>query len=1428
MSTNTKNVATNEDFIGQFLARTKSIKETFAALDRNRSVVVTGPDNTGKSIFLDQLYITNSNIESSKYLLRSLELVRGNRLGRTDVILKHCFQKLADSIPDITAWHCDLSIENLCQFSKQVEQYTGKTLCLLVDDLYRFADQWDRYEIAKQVFDTIVQNPRVRWVVADNAWHAGFSNSFSEFSQVKIGFFNKKETKTLVEYNIPKLEKMISKRFRVNDLSTLVNLLYQTSKGCPYQLTGILDHLSSAKDLNEIPLLLERFIGSVDPTVLKVMDYVSYRGRTLSWLIGNAVDGATNPMDADDALNDRDAKLLLISTGAFKQRGTHKEKLNLQATNLIFRRQFLNLFKKTPAKRSPRDLNLRELKSAILDCPITELRDLLSRGIAKGMDETLLAHLSTRRIEREPDHNVINSLVRAVLGLFDFERVSLFICEGQSGQRNGLGPKRITLSCVMGQSADEFRENSDELGWAVELGANEWLRSIIENRRMTYFCDPFEDFGIEVWGSTTELKLGECWRRILNDSQTMVAIPIWDDRNARAVGIIVADQAQQEVDHRQLWSIWRMASELSNAVKASATDAVLRSLKSRNYDARRLLAGLNDRQAENPLDELKQICSLLQDSLDADYVDVCKLEPENGPWKNNSRYQRLAKTCSESFGEIGQKFSSFPCDFRESAANQQGTWKISNNPNDAPVVPRHFPPKQAKVDGEKPILVTSVGSVCGGGFETNRKLAEEFLSLYRFQDVIESGVFDEPKYFPNQQSLRLHFQDILESFNRVFLIEPLISYFVGLPVAEVSTETHKKEFSKLVHEFGYSSEFVVGSGTDVLTYYTEPKNVESLLGKYRSSSVMTNLVKNLVVRVRLGESHESRKGRDKRLYKLIPGMAVESGLGYIVTKGLAMGFFSGFALGENASEPFDNRKYFSTKVDLEDFLRGTLRQHDKKIIHEHLVEFFGNETIQRPYGIMTIGFSKRRLLSSSNLLLIDLASGMAGTMLAKIKERSAIVDLIRRAAHALARQEELEDGLRAFVDVVADELDFDHGRVTLHYTNKRKVVAETKRNTKRKLPEDCDFQGFADFIVDQKLATKIEAVAGDQSRLVEFFRPEHGFDSAQQFVSQDPSINHRHAIRAFLEQIQGLRSFPFNYYLGIPIPDTSSNHNERVIGCMEFWIFGNKNGCEREILTNERAQNCVEVAKLITPAIAISQEREEYSKGKVAAETARLRLQGQVTQYRQMNHDLVTPITRMDFALNSLKHLLNKSEIHDEMIAEQLALMDNGLTHLASLTELWDEVKDIRTNLSVFDLGHWLSKYVKTARSIAQSKKSEWSGLAIEFEEPKNSVEVRFDKVHLERILDNLIKNAFEAKADKVNIQVQQLDNTISVHVVDNGMGVAKNDLAKIWNPYHSTKSVSGGLGLSIVRALIQANQASTFIESDDNCTKIGFEISQE
>ncbi len=94
-----------------------------------------------------------------------------------------------------------------------------------------------------------------------------------------------------------------------------------------------------------------------------------------------------------------------------------------------------------------------------------------------------------------------------------------------------------------------------------------------------------------------------------------------------------------------------------------------------------------------------------------------------------------------------------------------------------------------------------------------------------------------------------------------------------------------------------------------------------------------------------------------------------------------------------------------------------------------------------------------------------------------------------------------------------------------------------------------------------------------------------------------------------------------------------------------------------------------------------------------------------------------------------------------------------------------------------------------------------------------------FDRAHLHRILENLVTNAlrYASAADgAVRIDVVPImPDSVELHIIDDGPGIAEADRGKVFEPFFTTRGSGTGLGLYISRELCDANGARLDLVDD-------------
>ncbi|MFM8963578.1 MAG: sensor histidine kinase, partial [Sphingomonadales bacterium] len=198
---------------------------------------------------------------------------------------------------------------------------------------------------------------------------------------------------------------------------------------------------------------------------------------------------------------------------------------------------------------------------------------------------------------------------------------------------------------------------------------------------------------------------------------------------------------------------------------------------------------------------------------------------------------------------------------------------------------------------------------------------------------------------------------------------------------------------------------------------------------------------------------------------------------------------------------------------------------------------------------------------------------------------------------------------------------------------------------------------------------------------------------------------------------------------------------------------------------------------------------------------------------QQIAHEIKNPLTPMKL---SIQHLLRKIEMQDATapqlvqttlpgLIEQidaLARMANEFARFAKLSEPQFEAIE-------------LNAFIEQTLYLFDEEQP-----SIQFETTGKPTWIRADKDMLSQVFNNLLLNAKQATNNSSNpiieIKMSGTASHVTIAVHDNGIGIPKQEQDKIFTPYFTTKSSGSGIGLSVVRQIIEKHNGQIWFESEE------------
>lgn len=130
-----------------------------------------------------------------------------------------------------------------------------------------------------------------------------------------------------------------------------------------------------------------------------------------------------------------------------------------------------------------------------------------------------------------------------------------------------------------------------------------------------------------------------------------------------------------------------------------------------------------------------------------------------------------------------------------------------------------------------------------------------------------------------------------------------------------------------------------------------------------------------------------------------------------------------------------------------------------------------------------------------------------------------------------------------------------------------------------------------------------------------------------------------------------------------------------------------------------------------------------------------------------------------------------------------------------------------------------LEELVDEARAFADIE-AQRTGTQIEVDIPENLPRIVVDRIMIEQVLLNLVKNGIEAMNSvpfdrrKLLLQARLTeDEMLEIAISDHGHGLAEEDIERIFMPFYTTKPEGMGIGLAICRSIIEFHQGRLWVE---------------
>lgn len=200
-----------------------------------------------------------------------------------------------------------------------------------------------------------------------------------------------------------------------------------------------------------------------------------------------------------------------------------------------------------------------------------------------------------------------------------------------------------------------------------------------------------------------------------------------------------------------------------------------------------------------------------------------------------------------------------------------------------------------------------------------------------------------------------------------------------------------------------------------------------------------------------------------------------------------------------------------------------------------------------------------------------------------------------------------------------------------------------------------------------------------------------------------------------------------------------------------------------------------------------------------------------------ISHDLRTPLTMIGGYAEVMRDIPGESTPENmQVIIDETARMTTLVNEIMDFSRL--QAGAMPMHLSCFDLTVTMQKIVERISTMVDPK-----GYTIHFD-PLDCCMVKADEARISQVIYNLIGNALTYTGEDMRVTVTQTltKDRVRISIRDTGRGIPQEELPMLWHRYYRTADthkravIGSGLGLSIVRGILEQHQVPYGVDSQE------------
>jgi signal transduction histidine kinase len=369
-----------------------------------------------------------------------------------------------------------------------------------------------------------------------------------------------------------------------------------------------------------------------------------------------------------------------------------------------------------------------------------------------------------------------------------------------------------------------------------------------------------------------------------------------------------------------------------------------------------------------------------------------------------------------------------------------------------------------------------------------------------------------------------------------------------------------------------------------------------------------------------------------------------------------------------------------------------------------------------------------------------------------------------------------------------------HNLTIRFYDLKGKLIAQTAQKSLHYRHEKLT-KATLDEVAQSKNHRILHFIKNDTTNVQALFRYVFDIDKHPVAILHIPYFNNNtdseNELEEFLTRLLGI--YIFLFIIAISVAYFISNYITRSLKTVSDKIrLTDINKRNKKIALKNPSK---EIYALVSAYNAMIDELEESAVKLAQSE----REEAWREMAKQVAHEIKNPLTPMRLTIQSFVQHFNPAQVDYKQKLEEFC---------NSLIEQIDTMTAVASAFSNFAKMPVGKSESLNAVAVVKSALDIFTEDFIVFHASRNDISLHFDKTQLIRIITNLVKNAIQATQNsekpQIEVSVSQTQKYVIIKVKDNGKGIALENKAKVFEPKFTTKSSGMGLGLPIVKKIIE------------------------